>query len=172
MKRKRLRPTPTSVWWARCSYLNDGMVKAIYLRHATLADLAALEVLEQTFPGDRLSRRSLRHLLTRANAAVLVAEQDTLLGDAVVLFRKGSSRARLYSLVVAPEARGRGLGARLLNEVETEARARGCTKLRLEVREDNVAATRLYERAGFQHIGRVDDYYEDHAGAVKMVKNL
>ena len=148
------------------------MVKAIYLRHATLADLAALEVLEQTFPGDRLSRRGLRHLLTRANAAVLVAEQDTLLGDAVVLFRKGSSRARLYSLVVAPEARGQGLGARLLDEVETEARARGCTELRLEVREDNDAAIRLYEQSGFAHVGRVDDYYDDHSAALRLGKSL
>ncbi len=148
------------------------MVKAIYLRRAILADLAALENLEQTFPGDRLSRRSFRHLLTRANAAVLVAEQDTLLGDAVVLFRKGSSRARLYSLVVAPEARGRGLGQKLLNEVETEARARGCTELRLEVREDNAAAVRLYEQSGFAHVGRVDDYYDDHSAALCLGKSL
>ena len=135
--------------------------------------MAALENLEQTFPGDRLSRRSLRHLVTKGNAAVFVAAQGaSLLGDAVALYRKNSSRARLYSLIVAPEARGRGLGARLLNAVEAEARARGCAELRLEVREDNAAAIRLYEQSGFARVGRVEDYYEDHASAVKMVKSL
>lgn len=137
-----------------------------------MADLEALLDLEQTFPGNRLSRRSFQHLLTQGNAAVLVAENVILLGDAVVLYRQGSSRARLYSLVVAPEARGRGVGLKLLAEVEAAARLRGCTQVGLEVREDNAAAIRLYERAGFVPAGRADDYYEDHGGAVKMLKTF
>lgn len=149
------------------------MTPEICLRQATLADLGTLLALEQTFPGDQLSRRSFRHLLTKGNDDVLVLEKDAaLLGDAVVLYRKGSSSARLYSLVVAPAARGQGLGARLLGAVEAAARERGCTELRLEVREDNTPAIALYENAGFDLSGRIEDYYDDHSAALRFGKRL
>jgi ribosomal protein S18 acetylase RimI-like enzyme len=35
--------------------------------------------------------------------------------------------------------------------------------LRLEVRADNVAAIRLYERHGYRRIGRLAAYYDDGA---------
>ncbi len=143
------------------------------LRDATLTDLDALLRLEQTFPGDRISRRNFRHLLSRANAEVAVAEEEgRVVGNAVALYRKGSERARLYSLVVAPEERGRGLGLALLQEVETRARARGCERVGLEVREDNAAAIRLYEQTGYELTGRITDYYDDHGVALRMEKRF
>lgn len=54
----------------------------------------------------------------------------------------------IHDLAVIPAYRGRGIGARLLAAVENEARARGCCKVTLEVREDNPARA-LYERLGY-----------------------
>jgi ribosomal protein S18 acetylase RimI-like enzyme len=143
------------------------------LRSAELADLDALLSLEQTFPGDRLGRASFRHLLSRGNADVILAEGGgRVLGDAVVLYRRGFHSARLYSLAVAEAARGRGVGRMLLSEAEERARARGCVSLRLEVREDNAAALRLYERAGFEVVGRTAEYYEDGSAALRLRKRL
>ena len=53
-------------------------------------------------------------------------------------------------LAIDPKARGRGLGARLLTECVERGFTMGFARVRLEVRADNVAAVRLYERAGFQ----------------------
>ncbi len=55
-------------------------------------------------------------------------------------------------LAIDPKARGRGLGALLLTECVQRGFAMGFARVRLEVRADNLAAVRLYERAGFQSI--------------------
>jgi ribosomal-protein-alanine acetyltransferase len=143
------------------------------IRPATLHDLDALLELEQAFPGDRITRSSFRHLLTKAHADVFVFEQDgKLLGNAVVLYRKGFHGARLYSVVVDPQARGQGVGAALLEQVENAAVRQRCVSIRLEVREDNAPAIRLYERHGYSVVGRTADYYQDHSAALRMSKRL
>jgi ribosomal protein S18 acetylase RimI-like enzyme len=55
----------------------------------------------------------------------------------------------IHDLAVLPEYRGRGIGRRLLQEVEGKARELGCCKLTLEVRVDNLRAKRIYENVGF-----------------------
>ena len=66
-------------------------------RVATLNDIEALLAIEQqSFAADRISRRQFRHMLTRANAAVLVDERaGRIVGDVVVLFSRATSVARL-----------------------------------------------------------------------------
>jgi ribosomal protein S18 acetylase RimI-like enzyme len=55
----------------------------------------------------------------------------------------------VHDLTVLTEYQGRGIGTRLLDEVERRARERGCCKITLEVHEANAGAGRLYERAWF-----------------------
>ncbi len=64
--------------------------------------------------------------------------------------------AYLLSMWVAPEARGRGIGAALVDEVVAWARGRGLRRLLLDVGEHNVAAQGLYERCGFVTTGPAD----------------
>ena len=44
--------------------------------------------------------------------------------------------------------------------------------LRLEVREDNLRAIRIYEQGGYRKIGREPGYYEDGATALRYEKTL
>jgi ribosomal protein S18 acetylase RimI-like enzyme len=142
------------------------------IRRAALDDLPAMVALEQFFPGDRLSRRRLRYFL-KAHADLWVYEEaGAILGDAVVLYRQGSPAARLYSLIVHPTARGRGIAAALLERAEQAAIECGCALMRLEVREDNPAAIQLYQKYGYQVTGRTADYYQDHGSAIRMRKEL
>jgi ribosomal protein S18 acetylase RimI-like enzyme len=55
----------------------------------------------------------------------------------------------LHDLAVAPAHRGCGVGRRLLEAVEAAARAAGCCKITLEVRDDNLSAQRLYRALGY-----------------------
>jgi ribosomal protein S18 acetylase RimI-like enzyme len=57
-------------------------------------------------------------------------------------------------IFVAPEARGRGVGSRLIEALAQEARARGHAEIRLEVIDENPRARALYERRGFVAAGR------------------
>ena len=150
------------------------MTAAYRIRRATLADLDALIALERhAFTTDHLSPRQYRRHINNANACVLAAVDATgLLGKAVVFFRRGSDIARLYSIAVAQSARGRGVGQALLVAAERAARTHGSRRLRLEVRQDNASAIRLYERLGYRRFGAYAKFYEDGADAWRYEKGL
>ncbi|MEZ5457529.1 MAG: N-acetyltransferase [Lysobacteraceae bacterium] len=142
-------------------------------RDACLADLPALLALEAQFPGDRMHRRALRHAIVSPRARFRVVERKgVVLGDALLLLRRDSPAARLYSLIVSAQARGQGIAALLLDDAEAQARRSGRHAVRLEVRADNAAAIRLYERAGYCVFGRRPGYYDDGADALRMQKPL
>lgn len=67
--------------------------------------------------------------------------------------------AHLLNITVKPESQGRGLGLRLLEQLMSQARQLGARECFLEVRASNQAAYRLYERYGFNEIGRRRGYY-------------
>lgn len=167
------QPSPSEAAAAR-QPRPDAAAGALAVRPAALADLDALVALEnRCFDSDRLSRRSFHHLLTKGHAALSVAERDgLLLGYALVLFHGQTALARLYSLAVAPEARGQGVARRLLTVAEADALAEGCAVLRLEVRADNAEAIALYRSAGYRRFAVVPDYYADHETAERMEKLL
>jgi ribosomal protein S18 acetylase RimI-like enzyme len=144
------------------------------IRRAVPQDIDALVTLENAaFDSDRLSRRSFRYLLTRANAETLVyIDADHLAGYVMLLFHTGTSLARMYSLAVAPQARGRSIGRALIEVAEEKVREHDCISLRLEVRRDNLYTIRLYEKLGYRQIGTLPDYYEDHMEAIRYEKFL
>lgn len=61
-----------------------------------------------------------------------------------------SKTFKILDVAVHPDARGMGVGTKLLDAVHTEAEKMGCSKITLEVREDNPAQN-LYEREGFEY---------------------
>lgn len=85
----------------------------------------------------------------------LLVEGDSgfLLGRAV------AGEAELLTIAVAPEARRRGLGRKLVSRFLYQARLRGAESAFLEVADDNDAARALYAQAGFVRAGRRRGYY-------------
>lgn len=144
------------------------------LRRATISDVEALTTLEaRCFASDRISARAFRRLLGNPRCDCLVLEEDgRLLGYGLTLYRRNTSIARLYSLAVVPEARGRGLGRRLLERLESTARDRGSVSMRLEVRADNAAGLALYRTLGYSVFGTAAGYYEDGGDALRMEKEI
>lgn len=150
---------------------DHGEIRIAAARLSHVDALAALE--ERVFAGDRLSRRSLRRLLARPSAALLVAlRADVVCGYALVLLRRGSRIARLYSLARDPGTAPPGTGRALLGAVEEAARRGGARAIRLEVRLDNDAALQLYRRCGYRNLESLPGYYEDGADGVRMEKLL
>jgi len=83
--------------------------------------------------------------------------------------------AHLLNITVKPQSQGRGLGQRLLEHLMVRARARQAAECFLEVRAGNGSAYRLYERYGFNEVGRRRDYYPAAGGredALVMVCTL
>ena len=144
------------------------------IRPATPDDIDALvEIENRCFDTDRLSRRSFRHMITKANAALLLDEEDGVVrGYVLLLFNAGTSLARMYSIAVHPEQRSQGIGRQLMAAAEQAALAQDCVTLRLEVRMDNTSSIALYESMGYRRFGFYDDYYEDHMDALRYEKRL
>jgi ribosomal-protein-alanine N-acetyltransferase len=149
------------------------MTRPPTLRAARAADLPGLLALESRFPGDRLSARQFRYHLANPRAVLRVLVQGpALLGYHLLLTRAGSRWARLYSLVVDPAARGRGLGRVLLADAERQARRAGCSGLRLEVRQDNAAANALYAAAGYHRLAPLPGYYQDGGDGWRLRREI
>lgn len=85
--------------------------------------------------------------------AVLALADDRAVGAAVCIWGfstfAGRSSVNICDFAVLPEYQRKGVGSRLLQEVERRARERGCCKITLEVHDSNRDAKRLYERTGF-----------------------
>lgn len=144
-------------------------------RPAALADVDTLVQIENNaFETDRLSARSFRYLLSKANALTLVAVggDDVPLGYVMVLFNRGTSLARLYSIAVDPAVRGRGIGELLLQAAEAGAREHDTACMRLEVRADDPLAQSFYRSHGYRQFAVHHHYYEDRADALRMEKSL
>lgn len=149
-------------------------MEGVVTRKATLNDVDALLHIEETaFDTDRISRRSFRTLINRPTAATIVAELNgSIVGYAMILFRRKTALARLYSIAVLKNAGKSGIGTLLLQEAERAAFDRGLVYMRLEVREDNIRAIELYRRFFYRPIGRYLDYYADHSPALRFEKTL
>jgi ribosomal protein S18 acetylase RimI-like enzyme len=111
-------------------------------------------------PGERawLARRATYlQAFSEDRAVLLVAERDrALVGYALVLvhaanddtFALAPAFAELYSLSVAPAARGVGIGSRLMDAVDEVIAARSLRALTVAVTVGNEHALRFYRRRG------------------------
>jgi len=144
------------------------------IRQAILSDLPQLNHIESNaFSGDKISPRQMKRFLNSPLDSLLVADIDgTLAGYALVLFHRGTHLARLYSIAVTAEYRGRNIAFKLVTHCEHTVIERGFITLRLEVRNDNIAAKNLYLKMGYKVLKTLVHYYDDLADGVRMHKRL
>ncbi len=147
----------------------------ILFRQATIKDLEALITIEShCFAIDRLSRRSFRHHLKSANSDLLVLQNEhnskEILAYGLVLNHQGTRLARLYSIALHADVRGKGIAKKLMMALEAAAVKRNRLYMRLEVATNNEAALKLYQSMGYRVFGEYSDYYEDHTDALRMQK--
>lgn len=98
--------------------------------------------------------------LRRDPELFLVAEvSGTIIGSVVGGF--DGRRGLIYHLAVSAAFRLQGIGSRLMNEVETRLRAKGCLKCYLLVAQDNPEAGQYYEQRGWYQMDTVRVYGKD-----------
>jgi ribosomal-protein-alanine N-acetyltransferase len=82
----------------------------------------------------------------------------------LLIGRAAADEAEILTVAVAPQARGRGLGAGLVQASLRAAAELGARTLFLEVAVDNPAALATYETCGFRRAGRRPGYYARPSG--------
>ena len=122
--------------------------------------LDELERLERICFSRPWSRRMLGEELENQCAAFLVAEdeQGTVLGYAGLLVMM--DEGYITNVAVFPEYRRLGVAAKIIDVYMNFAKANDLAFLTLEVRPGNAAAIALYQRFGFEEVGRRKNYYD------------
>jgi DNA-binding MarR family transcriptional regulator/N-acetylglutamate synthase-like GNAT family acetyltransferase len=101
-------------------------------------------------------------VFARPNGAFLVARmRGRVVGCGAVRF-KGRQPAEFKRMWIAKEARGLGLGRRLLIELETQARGAGAPAVRLETNRALTEAIAMYRKAGYVEIEPFNDELYAH----------
>ncbi len=143
----------------------------LQIREMSRADLPEVIALEQACELSSWGLVGYEHELANPAALLLVAASTQQL----VGFFSGRVLAdefELFTLVVAPECRRRGVGRKLLEAGLTTLRERNIDRCFLEVRAANETAQNLYRDCGFTTIGRRRGYYsEPEDDAVLMARS-
>ena len=135
------------------------------IRHATAADVPAMHATgkhaataARWTDSDYTKIFDSPELQTDWRRIALVIEEDGKLQGFLVAQTIGGEW-EIENVAIAPDARRRGLGTRLVGELLDMARAQRASAVFLEVRESNRAARALYEKWAFVESGRRKQYY-------------
>ncbi len=135
---------------------------------ASILDLDTLYKIEmECFSKEAFSKQQIASLLTNYNALNLVAKIDNeIVGFIIgmIQIERNSLVGHILTIDVSPRHRRKGIAQRLLQEIEKIFAEKNVKICCLEVREDNVAALKLYEKLGYKRISKLKHYYGDAHG--------
>lgn len=149
---------------------------SITVEPATLDDLEKLHRIErECFTIEAFTKEQMTRLLESPHTTSLVA----WINGAVVGFIIGSIEnlnetrvGHVYTLDVAVEHRRKGVGLRLLQELEGIFAKKGVKICCLEVRFNNVAARELYRKQGYTEVAPLKNYYYKGVHGIRLEKKL
>ena len=148
---------------------------SITIQRATINDLETLFQIERKcFTTEAFSKQHLSYLLENSNAVSLVAQINNAIAGFIIglIYRHDKKiTGRVYTLDVAVRYRRKGVGLKLLDEIERIFVKRGAKICYLEARKDNLAALELYRNHGYVEIKELKDYYQGAHG-VRLEKKL
>ncbi|MEM3602510.1 MAG: ribosomal protein S18-alanine N-acetyltransferase [Candidatus Bathyarchaeia archaeon] len=147
---------------------------AVTVESATLKHLDRLyEIEKMCFKNEAFLKRQIAQLLISYNSVSLIAKEN---GDiigfiiGIVHVENEVLTGHILTMDVAPDYRRKGVGIKLLQEIEKIFMEKGVKICCLEVREDNIPALNLYRKLGYKKTGRLENYYgKAHGIALKKI---
>lgn len=140
----------------------------VTVEDASLKHLDRLyEIETKCFEKEAFTKRQIASILANYNSIGLVAKVNgEIVGFVIGMLRqeKGKTVGHILTIDVLPEYRRKGIGLRLLKALENIFRGKGANISVLEVREDNIAALRLYQKLGYKRVTKLEYYYGDVHG--------
>ncbi len=129
---------------------------------------------EQCFDQEAFTKHQIAYLLSDYNTLALAAKADNEIAGFIIAqieIENDTLFGHIVTINVLPTFRRKGIGRKMLQEIETILKQKGITECHLEVREDNSQALKLYQNSGYQKIGRLEKYY-GKANGLYLKKNL
>tara|TARA_B100001175_G_C19279734_1_gene528200 strand:+ start:157 stop:633 length:477 start_codon:yes stop_codon:yes gene_type:complete len=141
-----------------------------YLDYSHLSSVLEIEEESNPYPWTELN---FKDCLEKGYYSLALEKDDLFVGFAIMAI--SSEESHLLNIGIKKEQRGLGLGEGLLKKMIIAAEVMGSKKIILEVRISNQSAYRLYEKIGFEEIGKRKNYYrlpEGREDAYVMAKSL
>ncbi|MDR0613423.1 MAG: GNAT family N-acetyltransferase [Dysgonamonadaceae bacterium] len=141
-----------------CDYTDTAHRKAV----ATLMNAYINDEMGGGKPLDENGQiRLVEGLEKHPKSVVILAETDGVFSGLLTAFENFATFSvcpmlNIHDIIVLKEYRGKGIGRKLMQAIAAEAEKRGCGRITLEVRVDNVNAQKLYRSEGF---GEVEPNY-------------
>ena len=128
------------------------MIADAPVRIAGAADAAAIaamsrDYIEYGLPWGWTEARVTRSIRDPDSNVVVVAEPDRIVGFGIMRYNKDD--AHLLLMAVHHERRRAGIASAILLWLEEVARVAGATRIRVEARQENVAARNFYSEHGY-----------------------
>ncbi len=140
----------------------------ITIETATARMLNALYELEKhCFKEEAFSKQQISYLLSDCSDISLAARVNSgIVGFIIgrIDFVGNKPAGHIMTIDVALDYRRKGIAQRLMLETESIFKNKGAVECVLEVREDNIAALRLYQKLGYQKAGVLENYYGNAHG--------
>ncbi len=148
---------------------------SITIKKAEINNLETLYKIEkECFTLEAFSKRQIASLLRAPNSISLLAEiSGEIVGFLIALVHERNSEkiGHVFTLDVAVNARKKGVGLKLLGNLEQVLREGGISVCYLEVKVDNVSARELYRKLGYVEIRFLKSFYRGGDG-IRLKKNL
>jgi ribosomal-protein-alanine acetyltransferase len=120
------------------------------------------QIEEQCFDQEAFTKRQIAYLLTDYNTIALVAKVESNIAGFIIAqveVEENTEFGHIVTINVAPHCRRQKIATKLIHEIENLLKQKGITECRLEVREDNNPAIKLYQTLAYQTIGKIQNYY-------------
>ncbi|MDO4454029.1 MAG: ribosomal protein S18-alanine N-acetyltransferase [Eubacteriales bacterium] len=131
----------------------------VQIRKMTAKDLDQVAEIEKETFSMPWSKESLMDFLKREDVVFLTAEENgEILGYCGYL--KIMDEADILNVAVKEGHRGKHIGSDMIQKLLEEGNRQGIFRFTLEVRQSNLAAIHIYEKAGFVSAGIRKNFYE------------
>ncbi|MBS7637079.1 ribosomal protein S18-alanine N-acetyltransferase [Candidatus Bathyarchaeota archaeon] len=144
------------------------MSATVKIEDASIIHLDRLfEIEMECFKSEAFTKQQIAQLLQNQNCISLIAkENNKIIGFVIgmVYVEDDVLTGHILTIDVSPSHRRKGVGIKLLQELEKIFRDKHVKISRLEVREGNIAALSLYQKLGYRKVGKLHHYYGDAHG--------
>ncbi len=153
-----------------------GDLLSIRIRRAATDDLEMLYSIErECFTIEAFTKEQLAYLMENPKAISLIARiGDEIAGFIIGLIHdyRTTRTGHVYTIDVAVKHRRKGVGLKLLKELEQKFMENGVEICYLEARRENVVALELYRKHGYKELDVLRNYYSEGVDGVRLMKKL
>ena len=130
------------------------------IREMNVNDVPAIAELERVCFSDPWSENSISSELNNPLSYWLVAEDNGIVAG-YVGSQSVLDAADIMNIAVSSDYRRQGIGQALIKSLVAHLQQKNVIALLLEVRVSNIPAIALYEKLGFEQVGRRRGYYHN-----------